>query len=117
MSEVQTVCLRLWQSPDSQVLLPDKGVQGVLEDELGEALDAFAPDLRAATIALLSQMVTSAGPQRISADDLRQRVREDDQIAPGLLGQWRLPITMPGSGHGEKCVVIGLHWTRGATHE
>ena len=87
LSEVQTVCLRLWQSPDPDALLTDKGVRGLLEDELGEALDAFAPALRTAAIALLSQMVTSAGTRNvISAEDLRQRVREDDQdIAPQLL--------------------------------
>ncbi|HEX8159432.1 MAG TPA: WD40 repeat domain-containing protein, partial [Solirubrobacteraceae bacterium] len=88
-SEVQTVCLRLWESPEPDAMLTEKGVQGLLEDELGEALDAFAPDLRAAAVALLSQMVTSAGTRNvISAGDLRQRVREEDeQIAPALLDE------------------------------
>ncbi|MEA2233112.1 MAG: hypothetical protein QOD83_2928 [Solirubrobacteraceae bacterium] len=87
LSEVQTVCLRLWQSPDPQALLADKGAQGLLEDELGETLDAFTPDLRAAAVALLSQMVTSAGTRNVvSAEDLRQRVLDDDpDVAPGLL--------------------------------
>jgi WD40 repeat protein len=89
LSEVQTVCLRLWESADPGALLADRGVQGVLEDELGEALDAFPADLRAAAVALLSEMVTSAGTRNvISAEDLRRRVRnEDDQIAPGLLDE------------------------------
>ena len=87
LSEVQTVCLRLWQAPDPGALLASKGVQGLLEEELGQALDAFPPDLRAAAIALLSQMVTSAGTRNvISAEDLRQHVREEDeQIPPALL--------------------------------
>jgi WD40 repeat protein len=80
LSEVQTVCLRLWQSSDPGALLADKGVQGVLEDDLGEALDALPSELRAAAVALLSQMVTSAGTRNvISAEDLRQHVQESDQ--------------------------------------
>jgi conflict system STAND superfamily ATPase len=60
LSEVQTVWLRLWQSSDPAGLLAEKGVQGVLEDDLGEALDALEPELRTAAVALLGQMVTSA---------------------------------------------------------
>ncbi|MBA3747523.1 MAG: hypothetical protein H0W96_08550, partial [Solirubrobacterales bacterium] len=86
LSEVQTVCLRLWQAPDPDALLAAKGVQGLLEDELGEALDAFTPDLRAAAIALLSEMVTAAGTRNVvSAEDLRQRVREDNADIPVAL--------------------------------
>jgi len=88
LSEVQTVCLRLWQSPNPDTLLTDKGVQGLLEDDLGEALDAFPPNLRAAAIALLSQMVTSGGTRNvISAEDLSQRAQEDEDIAPALLDE------------------------------
>ena len=84
LSEVQTVCLRLWNSTDPDRLLTDRGVQGLLEDELGEALGAFSPDLRAAAIAVLSQMVTSSGTRNvISAEDLRLRVHEEDeQVSP-----------------------------------
>ena len=86
LSEVQTVCLRLWQSADPAALLADEGVQGVLEDDLGEALDALAPDLRAAAIALLGQMVTSAGTRNvISAEDLRQHVQGEDHDIPSAL--------------------------------
>jgi len=48
LSEVQTVCLRLWQADDPGALLAERGVQGLLEDYLGEALDAFPPELRGA---------------------------------------------------------------------
>jgi hypothetical protein len=79
LSEVQTVCLRLWQVDQPEALLAAKGVQGLLEDYLGEALDAFPPDLRGAAIALLGHMVTSAGTRNVmSAEDLVQRVREDE---------------------------------------
>jgi WD40 repeat protein len=89
LSEVQTVCLRLWQSSDPAALLAEKGVQGILEDDLGEALDALPSELRAAAVALLGQMVTSAGTRNvISADDLRQHVQEEDEeIAPQLLDE------------------------------
>jgi WD40 repeat protein len=89
LSEVQTVCLRLWQSSDPAALLAENGVQGILEDDLGEALDALPTDLRAAAIALLGEMVTSAGTRNvISAEDLREHVREDDEdIAPQLLDE------------------------------
>jgi WD40 repeat protein len=89
LSEVQTVCMRLWESPDPDAMLTEKGVQGLLEDDLGEALEAFPGALRAAAVALLSQMVTSAGTRNvISADDLRQRVREEhEDIAPALLDE------------------------------
>jgi len=89
LSEVQTVCLRLWQAPDDpEALLAEKGVQGLLEDYLGEALDALTPDVREAAVALLSQMVTSAGTRNvISADDLIQRVRAEEDIPLRLLEQ------------------------------
>ena len=85
LSEVQTVCLRLWQADEPEALLAAKGPQGLLEDYLGEALDAFPPDLRGAAIALLGQMVTSAGTRNVmSAEDLIQRAREDEDIPPAL---------------------------------
>lgn len=89
LSEVETVALRLWQSEDPETLLAMRGVQGILEDYLGESLDAFSPPLRAAAIALLAQMVTSAGTRNvISAEDLVRRVREEDpDLSPTLLSE------------------------------
>jgi WD40 repeat protein len=89
LSEVQTVCLRLWQSDNPDALLAGKGPQGLLEDYLGEALDGMPAQLRPAAVALLGQMVTSAGTRNvISADDLFQRVQEQEgHITPGLLEQ------------------------------
>ncbi|HYB87053.1 MAG TPA: WD40 repeat domain-containing protein [Streptosporangiaceae bacterium] len=89
LSEVQTVCLRLWESDDPEALLTEKGPQGLLEDYLGEALGGMPAQLRPAAIVLLAQMVTSAGTRNvISAGDLFQRVQEQEgDIAPGLLEQ------------------------------
>jgi len=90
LSEVQTVCLRLWQSDNPSALLAEKGPQGLLEDYLGEALDGMPAQQRPAAIALLAQMVTSAGTRNvISAGDLVQRVQEQEggDITPSLLEQ------------------------------
>ena len=61
LSEVQTVCLRLWQSDNPEALLTEKGPKGLLEDYLGETLYGMPAQLRAASIALLAHMVTSGG--------------------------------------------------------
>jgi hypothetical protein len=89
LSEVETVALRLWQSDDPHALLETHGVQGLLEDYLGESLDAFSPDLRAAAIALLAQMVTTDGTRNvISAEDLLQHALEEDpDLSPALLSE------------------------------
>jgi WD40 repeat protein len=89
LSEVQTVCLRLWQSDDPEALLTEKGPQGLLEDYLGEALAEMPAQLRPAAIALLGQMVTSAGTRNvISAANLFQRVSDlDDAESPDVLAQ------------------------------
>jgi WD40 repeat protein len=89
LSEVQTVCLRLWQSDDPDALLAEKKPQGILEDYLGEALERMPTQLRAAAIVLLAQMVTSAGTRNvISAVDLFQRVQDQEgSFTRGLLDQ------------------------------
>jgi WD40 repeat protein len=89
LSEVQTVCLRLWHADDPERLLSERGVGGLLEDAFGEALDAFPPQVRFAAIALLGEMVTAAGTRNvISADDLFERVREQEpSLSHGLLEQ------------------------------
>ena len=87
LSEVQIVCLRLWQSDNPEMLLAEKGTQGLLEDYLGEALAGLPPQLQPPAVALLSQMVTAAGTRNvISAEDLTERVREEDpDVAPEIL--------------------------------
>ena len=63
-----------------------KGVQGLLEDYLGEELEAFPPELKYPAVALLGQMVTSAGTRNvISAESLIERVREEDSDLPPQL--------------------------------
>jgi WD40 repeat protein len=86
LSEVQTVCLRLWQSERPEWLLNTQGLQGILEEYLDEELDALTPEMRDAAIALLSQMVTSAGTRNvISAEDLVRGIPVEDGISPKLI--------------------------------
>jgi hypothetical protein len=90
LSEVQTVCLRLWQADDPESLFQRKGVQGVLEDYVWESLERFPDDLRYDAIALLGQLVTASGTRNvISAQDLIERVRleEGDDISEERLEQ------------------------------
>ena len=88
LSEIQVVCLRLWGSSDPDALLDARGVQGTLEDYLGEALDRFDPEHREAAVALLAQMVTAGGTRNVvSAEDLVDRVRAEDDIPGELLSR------------------------------
>ena len=75
LSVVQTVCLRIWESDDPDALLADRGVQGILEDYLGATLERMPANVKAAAIALLSEMITSAGTRAVvSHEELMNRV-------------------------------------------
>ncbi len=85
LSEVEIVCLRLWGASNPEELLGQRGVQGLLEEYLWDALDRFDPDLRYPAVALLSRMVTASGLRNvISAEDLINRVRDEENIAEGI---------------------------------
>jgi WD40 repeat protein len=86
LSEVQTVCLRLWQSEEPQMLLESRKPQGILEDYLSEELDEMTPMMREAAIVLLSEMVTPARTRNIiSGEDLARRISENNGISPTLI--------------------------------
>jgi WD40 repeat protein len=86
LSEVQTVCLRLWQSEEPQMLLESREPQGILEDYLSEELDEMTPRMREAAIVLLSEMVTPALTRNvISGEDLARRISANSGIAPTLI--------------------------------
>jgi hypothetical protein len=73
---------------DPEALLDVKGVQGLLEDYLGEELDAFPPELKYPAVALLGQMVTEAGTRNVlSAESLIEKVRDEEEIPAERLGQ------------------------------
>jgi WD40 repeat protein len=86
LAEVQTVCLRLWQSVDPELLLQTRGPQGILEDYLNEELDALSPEMREAAVALLSEMITPAGTRNvISGTDLTRRVSKSTELPLSLV--------------------------------
>jgi WD40 repeat protein len=88
LSEIQTVCLRLWQSEKPQVLLVSRELKGILEDYLNEELDEMAPEMRETAIMLLSEMVTPACTRNvISGEDLAARISVDNDISPTLISQ------------------------------
>ena len=83
LTELQIVCLRLWESSDPERLLEEKGIQGLLEEYLEESLNRFPEELHYPAVALLSQMVTASGVRNVvSGDDLIERVRTDEADIP-----------------------------------
>lgn len=89
LSEVQIACSRLWSAPDPEAVFAQKGVQGLLEESLEEALGRTGR-LRDSAVALLSRMVTDEGLRNVvSRQDLVQRVSREDgfkeaQVSAGL---------------------------------
>lgn len=80
LSEVQIVCLRLWNSADPEAHLTERqGIQGILEDYHSESLGRFPEEGRYVAVALLSHMVTRTGARNvISRDDLMERVLTEE---------------------------------------
>jgi WD40 repeat protein len=86
LSELQIVCDRLWRSDDPDELLQRRGIEGLLEDHLSDALRALSPSIRTAAVALLSQMVTPRGTRNVvAAHDLVQRAHDEEGVKPQLL--------------------------------
>jgi WD40 repeat protein len=86
LSELQIALVRLWQSKDPGKTFEARGIQGLLEDYTSETLESIPPDLRASTVALLSNMITESGARNvISEEDLLSRVEEIEGIPRDLL--------------------------------
>jgi Novel STAND NTPase 1 len=69
LSELQIVCLRLWQSHDPATELTEKGIQGLLEDYLGDALDQFPVHQQYTAVAALSRMITPSGARNVISEE------------------------------------------------
>jgi len=81
LSELQVVCFRLWSADEPERLFQERGLQGIVEDSVFQAINGFPEDLRYAALSVLTQMVTGSGVRTvISADDIVERVREDEPI-------------------------------------
>ncbi len=88
LSEVQTVCLRLWRATGPRRRCsPRRASRGCSKTSLARRSTASRPTCARPRSRCSSQMITSAGTRNvISAEDLRLRVREEDgDIAPALL--------------------------------
>jgi hypothetical protein len=89
LSELQTVCRKLWESPDPDKFFQaqDQDVQKVLEDYWADVLKTLGK-LYDPAIALLGHMVTSSNTRNIvSEPDLKAQEKEnftDDQINDAL---------------------------------
>ncbi len=80
LSEIQVVCLRLWQSPDPERLFAQRQISGILEDFLANKLSRLGP-LESGAIALLSELVTISGTRNIvSHDDLIDRANQEAEV-------------------------------------
>jgi len=81
LSEIQIVCLRLWEAEDSATMFQERGLEGVIIDYLHESLSVFDENRQAAAIALLGFMVTSSGARNvISEEDLLNRAEAEAGI-------------------------------------
>jgi WD40 repeat protein len=86
LSEVQIVCRELWESSEPDRLFERKGVQGVIDVHLSDALDSMPERLRDAAVALLARMLTGAGTRNIvSRDDLIDGLSREEATDPAVL--------------------------------
>jgi hypothetical protein len=86
LTELQVICLRLWQAEDPESAFDQLGVQGLLEDYMAAALDNLGDELRDPALSLLEHLVTSSGTRNVvSGEDLIQRVESAEHFARAKL--------------------------------
>ena len=77
LTELQIVCLRLWQSADPEELFKSQKISGLLDAYVEEVFSTSLSDLRDPAVALLSEMITGSNTRNIVAEeDLLNRVTE-----------------------------------------
>lgn len=88
LSELQIVCSRLWDADDPSELLRRRGVKGLLEDHMEDALRQLPGKLRDAAVAVLSELITSSNTRNVVArPDLVLRAADDNErLDPDLIG-------------------------------
>jgi hypothetical protein len=81
LSEVQIVCLGLWEATEPDALFKLRGVQGLLEDCLTRELGEFSEEQRSIAIGLLSYMLTASNTRNIiSGIDLIRRFQREQDV-------------------------------------
>jgi len=79
LTEVQIVCVELWEAADPVALFEERGVQGLLEDYLTKELEEFPKDQRKLATGLLSLMLTVSNTRNfISGVELIRLFQEDE---------------------------------------
>ena len=80
LSEVQIVCLQLWESDDPVKLFIDRRVQGLLEDYLTNELDQLSDEHRSIAFGLLSHMLTVSNTRNfVSGVELIHMFQEEEE--------------------------------------
>jgi hypothetical protein len=86
LSQVQIACLQLWRAANPGTELADKGVPGLVNAFLSEALNTFAAPQRKIAVALLAAMITKAGTRKVVTEEelLDNVVRENGVARPSI---------------------------------
>jgi hypothetical protein len=69
LTELQIVCLRLWQSSNPEELFKSNGILGLLKSYGTDVFSNFTPELRDAAVALLGKMITASNTRNIIAEE------------------------------------------------
>jgi hypothetical protein len=81
LSEVQIVCLKLWEAPNPDELFQLRGVEGLIQDYLTEELSEFSGVQRNVAIGLLGLMLTASNTRNIiSAVDLIKLFQREEDV-------------------------------------
>jgi hypothetical protein len=88
LTELQIVCLRLWQSAEPQKLFAELGVERLVQDYGEEVVNGFPVGLRQPALALLSRMITQSNTRNvIEEQDLFTAAAKEEPFPPDLLKQ------------------------------
>lgn len=94
LSEIQIVCLQLWESDDPLKLFEDRGIQGLLEDYLTDELNTFSDERRGIAIGLLSLMLTVSNTRNfVSGVQLIHLFQKEEQVPDETLKEVLIELT------------------------
>jgi len=94
LSEVQIVCLQLWESDDPLKLFAERDVQGLLEDYLTDELNTFSDENRSIAIGLLSHMLTVSNTRNfVSGVQLIHMFRKEEPVSEETLKDVLVALT------------------------
>jgi hypothetical protein len=81
LTELQIVCLRLWESKTPEQLLDQSGIQGLLDGYVEEVIQDFGPELQRPTLAVLFRMITQSNTRNVvEENDLLSQAAKDERL-------------------------------------